>query len=114
MSRGTLLTQPLRCLHTVHVRHPQGHQNDIGIARCGCSDGSSAVLGGGHDFDPAEKAEHGLETLADHPLIIRYDDADGLGAHAGSSTSTLNPSPAGPAVTRPPTSWARSRMELRP
>ena len=49
-------------------------------------------------------------ALADHALVVGEHDPD----HAGSHSSTRKPSPAGPALSCPPSSSARSRMPVRP
>ena len=69
-----------------------------------------AVGGGADELDPVEQPEQRPEALADHALVVGEQDAD----HAGSHSSTRKPSSVGPALRRPPSSSARSRMPVSP
>ena len=59
---------------------------------------------------PVEQPEQRAEPLAHDALVVGEQDAD----HAGSHSSTRNPSAVGSAVSRPPSSSARSRIPVSP
>ena len=80
------------------------------VARGGERHGLLAVRRGTDELDAVEQPEQRAEALADHALVVGEHHAD----HAGSHSSTLNPSPVGPALSLPPSSSARSRMPVRP
>ena len=81
-----------------------------GSCRAASSTASSPSAAVADQLDPVEQPEQRAEPLADHALVVGEHDAD----HAGSHSSTLNPSPIGPALSRPPSSSARSRMPVSP
>ena len=61
-------------------------------------------------LDPVEQGEQRAEPFAHDALVVGEQDAD----HAGSHSSTRNPSAVGSAVSRPPSSSARSRIPVSP
>ena len=60
-----------------------------------------------------EQPEQHAEALAHDPLVVGEQHPDRPG-HAGSHSSTRNPSAVGAAVSGPPSSSARSRMPVSP
>ena len=103
------MLQPPDRLDPVHPRHPQVHQHDVRSVLCGERERLLAVGRGPDQLDAVEQPEQRAEALADHALVVGEQDP-----YRGSHSSTLNPSSVGPAVRRPPSSSARSRMPVSP
>jgi hypothetical protein len=112
-------------LQSVHDRHPDVHQDDVGSQVLRLVDSVGAV-GGLADHEQAGLGvEDRGEALSDHRLVVGDQAPCGdvarraAGGHdvspSGSTADTTKPPPgAGPAVSEPPSSATRSCIPVSP
>ena len=101
----------------VAAGHLDVHEHDVGAQAPGRRRGLLAVLRLADHLDVGLGPEDHAEPGADHRLVVGEQDADAHSAPSGvgSLTRTANPPPAaGPALSCPPWSAARSRMPISP
>src|SRR6185369_5846951 len=103
-------------LRAVASRHVQVHEDDLRVLRRDGLDGGLAVLRLADHRDPGQGAKQQDQALADGGLVVRDDNAYGVGVlgHAGIVRSIRQAPPAGPASSVPPASAARSCSPVRP
>src|SRR5215470_5685332 len=105
-------------LDPVQVRHPDVHQDHIGLGLPGQADRLHAVFGLADDLQARPGFQDHPEPAADQGLVIAQqhpDGHDGPSGGSGKATWTAKPPPGrGPASQVPPCSAARSRMPISP
>src|SRR5215204_6470590 len=115
------------CLYAVYVRHLYVHEDDIRPELGGSLENFSAGCRLAHDLHVGLWVQHGAQPFPEDGMVVCYEDADGAlhddlvpsgcrsEAGSGRRASTRVP-PCGPGSTShvPPSSSARSRIEVRP
>ena len=63
-------------LDTVEDRHPDVHEDDVGVVLAGQGDGFGAVRGLAQDLHVGRRLDHNLEAAPYQGLVVGDDDAD--------------------------------------
>ncbi len=63
-------------LDSVHLRHAQVHDHDVGLAALGERDGCLAVGSLAHDADVRRAQQREPQAFADHFVVVRDQDRD--------------------------------------
>src|SRR5262245_14771743 len=113
---------PASRLDAIHGRHPDVHEDDIGMYLAAQANRFGTVRGAAHDVDVGLSAQQRAESGADDLLVVGDEHLDrwtGFGhdtdSLTGSVASTRNPPPStGPAESVPPAIAARSRIPCSP
>jgi len=129
---GSGLGEAASGLDAVDPWHVEVHEDDVGPVRLHQVERLLAVGRGARNGDGVEQAQQHLEALADDPLVVDHEHADGylagrgVGGRVGHRLShagvlgvgrvSCSSKPSGLAAVRrlPPTSSARSRRPLSP
>ena len=102
-------------LDAVKHRHLDVHQGDVRKVLGGQRHGLPPVGGLGDHLDIVFGLEQRPDAAADQRLVVGEQDPDQDGSRAGNSALTRKPPPArDPALSRPPSAAARSRMPISP
>src|SRR5207302_4280502 len=102
-------------LESVEDRHPDVHQDHIGIRLARKLDGVAAVFRLADDLDAVLGVEQGAEPGAHERLVVCQQYADHGTPPIGRWADTRKPPPGPvPASSRPPSATARSRIPAIP
>ena len=104
-------------LEPVESGHPDVHEEDVRPHASRDVDGVGAVVGFADQFEVVGVADHRGEPGADERLVVGDGDRDGHDSTVPSGRRALTWNPplgAGPAMSSPPWTAARSRMPTRP
>jgi len=82
---GMVVENPADRFHSVHFRHHQIHEDDVGCMTSDGCDGLVAVGGLRDDLELGIRAEQHVEPVTDDRVIVDDQDADRFGSHDRSS-----------------------------
>ena len=80
--------------HSTHLRHPEIHQDHVGLVLPVQSDGELAVLRLGHELEIGLLGDDGGQPGPDDRVIVRDQDTAPRGGRVGALVSAISPSPA--------------------
>src|SRR4051812_10765226 len=101
---GTLLEHAPGRLDAVDARHVEVHDDHVGLQLAGALDRLRPVGGGADELDVVDRRDEPAEALADHAVVVGEQHPD----HAGTSISTVVPSPGCERTLSVPPVWRTS------